>query len=365
MIRRFDPLDSARSVMMLLGVFVHTALILPFFYPNRTYGDGLALAGIYQVIHIFRMPTFFFLAGIFGSALLIKAGYTGFLISRFKRIVSVVLVAGAIIAAVLLPGGCTVCSAVDGTSYLDNGWLHLWFLFYLAIIAHLVLLLHWLLNKALKDKYVAVLLALSKRLTFSPLTLMLFVLVTLLIPDYLGRDGALKMTFALIPDLSLIAVFTLFYVVGWVSFFDMDQVLSNLKKYSWLNLCIGASAGIGVGLLSLYGVDFSFHQLLYTAGMWFVTVGLVGFFVMYFPKRTKFFGFLTDASYWVYLWHLIFVLLFAYLFRLAGVFMWGSFVLTSIAAFLTTAFIYHWFVKDTLVDKWISGRRRRELTKNQ
>ena len=363
--RRFDPLDSARSSMMVLGVFVHTALILPFFYTARTYTDGLALAGIYQVIHIFRMPTFYFLAGIFGSALLLKSGYYGFLISRFKRIVSVVLLAGLIIAAVLLPTGCSACSAVGSTSYLDNGWLHLWFLFYLALIAHFVLLVHWGLTKAFGEKYQSALVYLAKRVTFSPLTLLLLSALSLLIPGYIGRDGALKMTFALIPDLSLLSLFTLFYVIGWISFYDIDQVFLNLKKYAWLNLALGSAFGITVGLLSVAEVSFSFHNFLYTAGMWFITIGLVGIFVKYFPKRTKFFGFLTDASYWVYLWHLIFVLLFAYVFKVLGFSLWASFFATSLLSLFVTAYMYEWFVKDTLTDKWLSGRRRRELAKNQ
>lgn len=361
--RRFDPLDSARSSMMVLGVFVHTALILPFFYPDRSYDDSLALAGIYQAIHIFRMPTFFFLAGIFGSALLFKSGYYGFIVSRFKRIVSVVLVAGAIIAAVLLPTGCTVCSAVGNTSYLDNGWLHLWFLVYLAIIAHVVLGVDWLLTRYLGDKYANAVIFILKRLTFNPLVIVVIALLTLLIPGYLGRDGALKMTFALIPDPSLLAVFTLFYVIGWICFYDMRQVFKNLEKYSWINIAIGSIAGIATGLLSTIGISFMFHAFVYTLGMWFITLGIVGIFIKYFPERTRFFGFLTDASYWVYLWHIIFVLLFAFAFKQVGFSLWLSFFWTSLISLLVTAFMYEWYVKDTLTDKWISGRRRRELSK--
>ena len=349
--------------MMVLGVFVHTALILPLFYPNRSYGDGLAIAGIYQIIHIFRMPTFFFLAGIFGSALLLKSSYIGFIISRFKRIVSVVFVAGAIIAAVLLPNGCQACSAVGSSSYMDNGWLHLWFLFYLAIISHVVLLIHWLFSRLSEDGYKRALGYLASKITFNPLWLVLLSGLTLLIPGYLGNDGALKMTFALIPNPSLLAVFTLFYVVGWICFYDIDQVLINLKKWSWLNLVIGGLAGGSLGLLSVFNVSFSLHAFTYTCGMWFITVGLVGIFIRYLPKRTRFFGFFIDASYWVYLWHVIFVLLFAYLFSLAGFTLWISLTLTSLLALLITAYSYEWFVKDTLVDKWLSGRRRRELAK--
>ena len=349
--------------MMVLGVFVHTALILPLFYPDRSYADGLAIAGIYQFIHIFRMPTFFFLAGIFGSALLLKADYIGFIISRFKRIVSVVFVAGAIIAAVLLPAGCQACSAVGSSTYLDNGWLHLWFLFYLAIISHAVLLIHWLFSKGSEQGYKKVLVFLAKKITFNPLVLLVLTALTMLIPEYLGRDGALKMTFSLIPNPSLLAVFTLFYVVGWISFYDIDQVFINLKKWAWLNLVIGSISGLSVGLLSVFGVNFALHAFLYTAGMWFITVGLVGIFIRYFPKRTKVFGFFIDASYWVYLWHVIFVLLFAYLFSLVGISLWFSFALTSLLSLFITAYIYEWFVKDTLVDKWLSGRRRRELAK--
>lgn len=364
-VRRFDALDSARASMMVLGVFVHTAIVLPLFYPDHSYGDGLVIAGIYQVIHIFRMPTFFFLAGIFASALLAKSSYVGFLISRFKRIVSVLIVAGAIIALVLLPNGCVACSAVGSTSYLDNGWLHLWFLFYLALITHLVLFVHWFFSKAWPAEHQKVLLAIAKRVSFNPAMLLALSLLTLLIPGFLGNDGALKMTFALLPDAALLSVFALFYLVGWISFYEIDKVFNNLKRFSVINLTIGSLLGIAVGWLSVMGIQFEFHSFLYTAGMWFITAGVVGIFIRFVPNRTRVFGFLTDASYWVYLWHPIFVLLFGYLCSLLGLNLWVSFALTSLLALGITAYMYEWLIKDTLTDKWLSGRRRRELSKQE
>jgi len=360
--RRFDPLDSARATMMLLGVFVHTALVLPLFYKSETETDKFALALIYQVIHIFRMPTFFFLAGVFASALLVKAGYFGFLTSRFKRIVSVVFTAEAIIALVILPQGCAACQVIGPTGYLENGWLHLWFLFYLALISHFFLLVTYVWEKVNQANYKKLLSAIAKRMTFAPWQVFFLALFTLAIPNYIGPDGALRMTFALIPNLSLLLVFSLFYVVGWIAFFNMDQVLKSLGKYAWLNTSIGILAGLSASYLYRTGNGL-WEQLVYSQGMWFVTIGLVGLFIKYAPKRNRFFGYFTDASYWIYLWHPIFILLFAYLGVLIGLNIWVSFVLTSLLSLFVVSASYTYLVQDTKVDKWLSGRRRRELSK--
>jgi hypothetical protein len=42
-----------------------------------------------------------------------------------------------------------------------------------------------------------------------------------------------------------------------------------------------------------------------------------------------------------------------------------SFALTSLLALGITAYMYEWLIKDTLTDKWLSGRRRRELSKQE
>lgn len=338
---------------MLLGVFVHTAIVLPLFYKDLNVFDQNLLNVFYQTIHIFRMPTFFFLAGIFASALLVKSGYLGFLTSRFKRVVSVLILAEGIIAATLLPQGCNACSVIGSTSYLDNGWLHLWFLFYLALISHAWLLVTFCWQKLNNDSYQTFTATLGKFNWFNPITFALLGSLTFLIPNYLGKDRSLKMTFALMPDLSLLTVFGLFYLVGWLAFFNIHSFQQKLANNVWWNLGLGAIAGIG----SLYVM----HGYFYTLSMWWLTVGIVGIFVRYAPIQNRFFEYFTRASYWIYLWHPIFVLVFAYVFVLLGLPLWFNFLMTSLLSLFIVSVSYTWLVKDSIVDKWLSGRRRREL----
>ena len=358
--RRFDPLDSARASMMLLGVFVHTALILPLFYKSLSQPDSSALWGIYQVIHVFRMPVFFFLAGIFAAALFTKSGFYGFLVSRWKRIVSVVLTAGVIIAAVLLPSGCTACSVTGKTGYLENGWLHLWFLFYLALISHFWLLVTFIWQKFSKENYKNAMNYVSSKIRFGAITLISLTLLTFAVPNYIGNDGALKMTFALIPDVSLLLVFSLFYLVGWLVFFNIDQAMLQLAKMSWLLLGVGVVSGAAAVYFFSVSNQLA-EQLSYTLAMWSLTFGITGLFIKFFPKRTKVFGYFTDASYWVYLWHPIFILLFAWSGVKVGLPLWLSFVTTSVLSLTVVSLSYTYLVQGTKVDMWLSGRRRREL----
>ncbi len=107
--------------MMLLGVLAHVILIAPYFLVVNS-GDRAVLDWLFWGIHVFRMPTFFLLSGFFSVALVAKSGYRGFLISRFKRVVSVLIAAELIIAAVLLNVPCSACSVAGAYGYLNYGW---------------------------------------------------------------------------------------------------------------------------------------------------------------------------------------------------------------------------------------------------
>ena len=103
------------------------------------------------------------------------------------------------------------------------------------------------------------------------------------------------------------------------------------------------------------------EQFSYTLAMWSLTFGITGLFIKYFPKRTRVLGYFTDASYWVYLWHPIFILLFAWVGVKVGFPLWLSFVTTSLLSLTVVSLSYTYLVQGTKVDMWLSGRRRREL----
>lgn len=85
---RFNFLDSARAILMLLGVPYHAA----FFYTyNRTWlvdspETSLFLSGLVAGLHSFRMQAFFIVAGFFGALILMRRPRGEWLRSRTIRL---------------------------------------------------------------------------------------------------------------------------------------------------------------------------------------------------------------------------------------------------------------------------------------
>ena len=85
---RFGSLDTARAVMLLLGVPFHASEIYRVsggwhvVSPDASWSATLLGA----LVHVFRMPAFFVLGGFFAAMLLERRGDLGWLIERFHRL---------------------------------------------------------------------------------------------------------------------------------------------------------------------------------------------------------------------------------------------------------------------------------------
>src|SRR5687768_4203369 len=87
---RLHGLDALRGGALLLGVVLHASLAyfpFPLWIVPDTAGSPVA-SGVLFVIHLFRMTTFFLLAGLFGHMLLTRKGLRGFIKDRLARIAS-------------------------------------------------------------------------------------------------------------------------------------------------------------------------------------------------------------------------------------------------------------------------------------
>ena len=352
--------DAARSAMMLLGVLAHVILIAPhFLYVDSS--QRIILDAVFWGIHVFRMPTFFLLSGFFAVALVTKSGYKGFLISRFKRVVSVLLAAELIIAAVFMNTECTACSVAGANAFPNYGWLHLWFLAYLAIIAHCYLLLRWLgeryISRTIRHRVASA----SHRLAMQPLMLATYAALTCLIPGYLDEKPQLRMSMALAPDMSLLAVFAVFFGVGVLLFRTRAWAIQNLINACWVNLVVAVMAtSVSLNLHNHLTQNW-LPKFSYTLAMWFYSAAVLGLFAKYLTKPRPTLGYLSEASYWVYLWHPAIVLALAWQVGQWRINLWLAMLLIIAITLTATIASYHLFVRKTLIGPWISGRRRSEL----
>ena len=151
--QRYHGLDGLRGFAMLLGILLHGSL--PYF--SRMLGiefmwpadddQSLSLLLLFDFIHVWRMPTFFLLAGFFAHLLLERRTTIEFIANRLKRIAAPLVIFGSLMA-LLLPaiwiygwkGSIsveTILGSFDKGLELDSsGDLvgHLWFLYYLLIM---------------------------------------------------------------------------------------------------------------------------------------------------------------------------------------------------------------------------------------
>src|SRR4051812_23202203 len=96
--RRYYGFDALRGGMMMLGIVLHAAWLYlaapPPTMPIPTdRNNSIVFDVVFDLIHSFRMPTFFVLAGFFTALLVEKRGISGTYKDRSKRVLAP-LVAG-------------------------------------------------------------------------------------------------------------------------------------------------------------------------------------------------------------------------------------------------------------------------------
>jgi glucan biosynthesis protein C len=122
-------LDSARAILMLLGIPYHTALIYAqkneWEFARSDDSSGF-LAHLAETIHIFRMPLFFVVAGYFAFMMLSRKGPRAWFGGRTVKL------GVPLVAAVFLLNPLSLWAQDDSMSLMTrvgDHWLaHLWFL---------------------------------------------------------------------------------------------------------------------------------------------------------------------------------------------------------------------------------------------
>jgi len=152
---RLHALDAVRGLALLLGIVLHATLsFVP--APTRIWiiqdtHQSLALGLLFFAIHVFRMTTFFLMAGFFARMSFHRRGVSGFVRDRLQRI-GLPLVIGwpivftpmalVVIWAAGFPNGGPVPGVPRWPPVLPNfPLIHLWFLYVLLELYAATLLL--------------------------------------------------------------------------------------------------------------------------------------------------------------------------------------------------------------------------------
>ncbi|AZQ61713.1 2,3,4,5-tetrahydropyridine-2,6-carboxylate N-succinyltransferase [Flammeovirga pectinis] len=371
---RLHSLDALRGIMMLLGLIIHSAIT----YGSADYGGAWRLKDpltthftndyIGLLIHVFRMPIFFLIAGFFGALLFYDKGTLGMLKNRFKRIVLPFLVFLPILNFFLIVGFKYSMGVFDNDvtpflsalqifenplAFIPLSTFHLWFMYYLILISLFFVGLGLLFKTAphvselIKEKFSIVIQNPFIRLSLFPLCsygVYLFIGI-----------ARVETSTSYIPDLNTFLFYSSFYLVGWLLFKSKDK-LDSLKKFDWLSTVLA---------IVLFTVQFfnynslGFQELIIINSLmgWLFCFGITGLFIRYASKHSARMRYISDASYWVYLVHLIF-----------SAFLPGLIVdypIPSTLKFLIVATVtgvvcftsYRYLVRGTFIGKFLNGKK--------
>ena len=377
---RYHALDGLRAAMMLLGIVLHTGvsyITQPLdVWPYQDAQGSVVFDLLVFVIHLFRMPVFFVMAGFFAALLYTRRGARPFAGNRVQRVVLPLILGWLVLFPATLyasqfaqsagsTGAPPVAASRLGLAQInwEQVLVHLWFLYYLVIFYTVSLALAPLVARVpanrkarLADIFRAALTSRWRALLFGVPTA-----VTL----YPMEMGLLETLPSLTPPLRILAAYGVFFGFGWALFLQRD-LLETFRRGAWkqVALCVPVLvvmlAGLAAVTLSPDRQDARAHLTVVVAGglaTWMLIFALTGLFLRYCERPSATWRYLADASYWLYLTHvpltLVFPGLLANLVVPAGV----KFVIVAGSTLAITVLTYDLFVRSTWIGQLLNGRR--------
>ena len=378
---RLHALDALRAVAMLLGIVLHAAVCYmqhaPAYWavhdPAPHAGFGIAVS----LIHVFRMPVFFVMAGFFGALMLSRRGASAFVGRRATRIALPLLV-GWVTFVPLTRAAFYFGYLVQGRAELSTGsaaslfrltetWAHLWFLvfllvYYAAALA-VVALYRRVVPSHLRGRLRArvVMLLRSRGL---PLLVAVAAAPCMFFMNGLFVDEVLAFT----PPAHMLAYYGVFFATGWLLFDVHDALPVMFRRWPWL---------VAAGLLCLVPMLFSAREGAWLASVLpeasmdairrlcsavstsLLTFGVIGLFLHHFARPSAAARYIADASYWLYLAHLPLVVVGN---ALLAPLPWPPVVKFALVLAASTGLLlasYDLFVRYTFIGRVLNGPRTR------
>jgi glucan biosynthesis protein C len=399
---RIHALDAVRSYALILGVVLHSAASFIKGFPVPVWFDqpSTTSAIIYYVVHMFRMSTFYLMAGFFARMVVERRGVKSFVKDRAKRIgipllalpiiyitLGVGLVLGALshgldflqsLAGVQTSADQLPANAQNSGGGINIDLLHLWFLYYLLIFYALILTIRWLVHRVDRRRVIASacdrVVAFLMRGIWGPLLIGLPIAVFFLgIDDWFEWIG-LPASTSIVPSPRAVLSYGIAFSLGWLLHRQMHLLL-DLRK-SWLLYFILAII-LTVVCLRIVGVEHSIwvgptlegnarilYAICYMTGIWCWVFAFVGAAVQYLSDESPVTRYLSDASYWIYLMQLGTI---AFFMMLTRPFDWhwsiklSIMILGSMPILLVT---YHFLVRFTWIGVILNGRRHPRRNKS-
>lgn len=374
-------LDNLRGIMMWLGIVLHVAvnhMAAPSMLPWRDSQTSVWVDLLVLLIHAFRMPVFFMLAGFFTAALVERHGHLGMLKNRMRRIGLPLLVSWPLLAAGI---GILALMFVNlmkrGAVGLDMslmpqpqagqprvGRLHLWFMFDLLWLYGVSALVYYLRHhfpgqgSRAGGEFARKLL--STWWGVPALT------VPLALIGSLYRNGILTLSTSFLPNLPELAHYGLFFGAGWAMYAHRDSVLPHLARTWGRNGVAGFVAFVAsvavlrtMSTADMGGASLNLSSaFLFNSVAWLWSFALIGVFSRYTSRQTPWLQYLAGSSYWVYLVHMLGTVGFGILLYNAPLGIMGKMLLNIAATTAASLLTYQLFVRRSALGVFLNGGRK-------
>jgi ABC-type multidrug transport system ATPase subunit/peptidoglycan/LPS O-acetylase OafA/YrhL len=382
---RFHALDAVRACALLLGIILHATMsFIPMLtangWPIVDNSQSEFLQGLFFVIHIFRMTTFFVIAGFFAHLLFHRRGLEGFIKDRSRRVLVPLVVGWLILAPAII--GIFVWAAW-GTSRpapppgydapeLAVPLMHLWFLYVLALLYVIVLAVRqvvvtYLDRGSLRARIDAVVAwMLHRKVAAIPLAIPVAVCLYAYKP-WIPFGGIPTPDQSLIPNLPAFVGYGVAFSFGWLLHRQTD-LLAGLQRswHGYLAVAVALTIALfyanarivqfGVGAPIEDGLRLGFAAA-YGVASWCWTFALIGGAMRFLSENRPRVRYLADSSYWLYLLHLPLVFALAQTMSEWPLHWSAKFPLLLAVATALLLASYHYFVRSTYIGEVLNGRR--------
>ena len=366
---RFHALDALRAAMMFLGIYLHAVVAYSPTggWPWRQAELTRTLDWSLTIIHVFRMPIFYAMAGFFTALLLARYGFRRAAWNRFMRI-GVPFVVGWIVvwplvALIAGTGYYNLDIALDafarGTVWKYAGPLHLWFLEYLILLYLLAAVAVVLVRLVLPQKGRHAALLAFRAIVQSPWAPLVLAVPSfaaqLLMPNPWIEDPP-----GFIPVFRIVAVYAIPFAFGWLLFLQKD-LLDVLIRRAWLYAVLAVVASVAYLLSYRLPLDrearFYVIRAVHSIDMWLLILGVAGLFLRYLADHSAYRRYLCDSSYFLYIAHMPVIMAFQLVLKDVDLLPLQKMIITLVGTIAVLLPVYRYAVRPTFIGAVLNGRR--------
>jgi glucan biosynthesis protein C len=366
---RYHALDSLRAAMMFLGIYLHVVVAYSPTggWPLKPPGLTTKLDYSMVLIHVFRMPVFYTMAGFFTALLLQRYGFGRAAWNRFLRI-AVPFALGWIIVYPLMiflmvwagRGFARASDVILSGRFLANPHpMHLWFLEYLIVLYVLAIPVVVAVRRFVPAGVQQGGTKIFRRVVQSPLGLLPLAAVSfvaLLPMRYAGLDDPPSF----VPAPHIVFAYAIPFAFGWLLFANAD-LLDTLRRRAWPYTAFAVAAGIA-NIVLIYSIPdrggaFYASRALHALAMWGFIFGITGLFLRYLSGHSPLGRYLCDSSYFLYIAHLPLIIAFQVLLEGVALPPLAKIPLVLIGTAAVLLPLYRFAVRPTFIGAILNGRR--------